>query len=117
MANNDPISPKWREKMAGKDEFVLRLYTVFVSEEPKRLELIRKAVQTGDTPKIAYLAHSLKGSAATMGAETLRQCCLDLELASKAGDTAKTAKSFKDIEAALEDLFAYMRRKLENAPD
>jgi HPt (histidine-containing phosphotransfer) domain-containing protein len=54
-----PITSEWMERMRGKQDFVERLFTVFVTEEPKRLERIREALGREDAEAMAYLTHSL----------------------------------------------------------
>lgn len=107
-----PITGEWMERMRGKPDFVERLFTVFVTEEPKRLERIREALGREDAEAMAYLTHSLKGSAATMGAEELRECCLKLELAAKDGDLAASRAAFGELEAAMERVYGFMRAVL-----
>lgn len=55
---------------------VLRCVWTEVSERRRRLE---EAVAGGDLPTAALHAHTIKSSAATMGAETLRQAAAMVE--------------------------------------
>lgn len=111
--DNKPISQAWLDKMNGKDTFVQRLFTVFVTEEPKRMETIRAALEDRDTAQMAYLTHSLKGAAATMGAEGLRQCALELELAGKAGNLEESRACFDRLHREIERVYVFMREFLE----
>lgn len=110
--NTLPISQEWLDKMQGKETFVQRLFTVFVTEEPKRMETIHAALEAQDTKQMAYLTHSLKGSAATMGAEGLRQCALGLELAGKDNDLQKSRACYAALEAEIERVYMFMRGQL-----
>lgn len=108
-----PISDAWMEKMKGKNTFIHRLFTVFITEEPKRVELIREALKQRDAAQMAYLTHSLKGSAATMGAEALRQSCLDLELAAKAEDLEHSETHFRILEIEINRVYGFMQEFLD----
>jgi len=66
-----------------KSAFLGRLFEVFLQDEPARMEALATAVNTRDLKQVAYLAHSLKGAAATMAMERLRDACRGLEFAAK----------------------------------
>lgn len=113
--SDQPICKQWMDKMEGKDAFVQRLFSVFIAEEPKRVEQIRTALAERDTDQLAYLTHSLKGSAATMGAEQLRESCLALELAAREGDVARSDACFEELEERIDEVYAFMKSRLPEA--
>ncbi|MGE4554490.1 MAG: Hpt domain-containing protein [Desulfovibrionaceae bacterium] len=108
-----PLTQAFLDSMRGKEAFLNRLFTVFVTEEPKRIEEIRQVLARNDRERLRYLAHSLKGSAATMGAETLKDCCKALELASEDNDPAGVDRRFAELEAEIGRVFAYMQARLD----
>jgi HPt (histidine-containing phosphotransfer) domain-containing protein len=61
------------------------LLEVFLKDARTRLELVRAALAAGDAQALANEAHSLKGSAGTMGARHLQGLCRRLESLGKAG--------------------------------
>ena len=79
---------KLRERFDNDDELLAEIFAVFAGEAPGRRSGMETALAAGDLAKLAGMAHSLKGVAATMFAEPLRQAAYDLEMASKAGDAA-----------------------------
>lgn len=107
--HNDPISKAWFEKMQGKESFVSRLFIVFLREEPLRVAKIHTAVETGDLEQVKYLAHSLKGAAATMGAEPLRETCLELELAAKSNDKAGSDEALRHMDEQVARVYDVMQ--------
>jgi PAS domain S-box-containing protein len=53
----------------------------FLEDAPKQLAQLRARLDASDGPGLCMRAHTLKGSAATVGAEALRAVALDLETA------------------------------------
>lgn len=108
MAKNDVIDSHFLESMAKKKPFLKKMFAVFVSQEPKRVQQIRDALESGDVDQLRHLAHSLKGGAATMGAERVRECCLMLENATKANDMAAVRTHLNDLEAEMNNAYTFM---------
>ena len=113
MSKDDAISREWYETLAEKKGFLDRLFSAFLRNEPKRVEEIREAVAREDFEQLRFLTHSLKGSAATMGAERLRARCQLLEEAVKAEDRERIRTGFAEMEREVEDVFTYMREHME----
>ena len=73
-----------------KQSMLAKLTHLFVDNEcPKRLEAWREALETTDRDAIGRCAHSLKGSAANMGAQRLSQHCGEME--TRAQDMSREA--------------------------
>lgn len=79
MADKEVIDSKFLASMSTKQPFLKRMFTVFISQEPKRIQEIKDALKSQDVERLRHLAHALKGGAATMGVERVRDCCLELE--------------------------------------
>jgi HPt (histidine-containing phosphotransfer) domain-containing protein len=56
---------------------------IFMKQTPGRLEAIRTALARGDANRVHYLAHTLHGAAATLGANALAHACAALEEAAQ----------------------------------
>jgi HPt (histidine-containing phosphotransfer) domain-containing protein len=69
------------------------LIDLFISELPRRLNLIREAIGHADTGQMAAAAHALRGSSLLLGAMTMAGLCLEIELAAKAGLVAPARAS------------------------
>ena len=105
----------WSElltKARGNTGFLMRLFSAFVAEQPVHLETMREALALADCEHLAFLAHSLKGAAATMCAPLLREACLDVERAAKAQELDQAAVAFPIMETAMLDVLTAMRGKL-----
>jgi len=63
----------------GGDQALLReLVGIFVDDGPRRLEALREAMKAADVQQLEQVAHSLKGSAANLGAARLQESALAL---------------------------------------
>ncbi len=67
-------------------EMLSEYYINFLETSTPTVEQIRFAFHEGDLPVISSLAHKLKSSARTVGANALADCCLALETAGNDGD-------------------------------
>jgi len=65
------------------------LLALFISELDPRLDAIRDAIERADQKAISAAAHALKGSSALVGARTMAELCLQIEIASRSGAMAK----------------------------
>lgn len=77
-----------RQRFDDDEELLAEIFRVFVAETPGRRAEFEAALAAGDMGRLAHQAHSLKGVAGTMLAESLRQAAYDLEMAAKAEDAA-----------------------------
>ena len=60
--------------------------TLFLADLGPRLEGIREGLAARDGQDVARWAHSLRGSAANLGAERLATLCGEIEVAGRRGD-------------------------------
>jgi HPt (histidine-containing phosphotransfer) domain-containing protein len=82
---------KLRQRFDDDEALLAEIFAVFKCESPGRRRHIEAALAGADCDRMAGLAHSLKGVAATMFAEPLRQAAYTLEMAARAGDIAAVA--------------------------
>ena len=108
MSVKQAVDNQFLESMEGKHPFLKRMFTVFISQEPKRIGEIRQAIEDRDMEKLRHLAHALKGGAATMGVTGVRDCCLLLENASKNQDITEAQSLIDTLESEIQDAYAFM---------
>ena len=82
---------------------------LFLDNVPKRVEQIRGAMDNGDLTEPERGAHSLKSSAANVGAQHLQKISSELELAALQGELQRV----RDLLPKLEQAFAQAARALE----
>jgi HPt (histidine-containing phosphotransfer) domain-containing protein len=56
-----------------------RLQSSFARDTPERLSALRAGVAAGDATAVAFAVHTLKGSAANLGARELVATCVQIE--------------------------------------
>jgi HPt (histidine-containing phosphotransfer) domain-containing protein len=64
-------------------EFLREIIGIFLSDTPLRIQELEDSLGTGDTQKFTRAAHSIKGSAANLGATALGASAQALEAESK----------------------------------
>jgi two-component system, sensor histidine kinase and response regulator len=88
------------------------LMEAFESSLPECVADIAAAARRGDEIELRRVAHLLKGSAATLGAEHLRLCCQALEHATRAQDLDAGGAQLDDLEAIATEAREALRREL-----
>ena len=72
----------------GKEGLLASLVDMFAAEAPKRLEAMRTQLAGGDANGLMETAHTLKGTAATLGATTVADVSRELEMLARSGALA-----------------------------
>ena len=100
------------KELGGEDDPGLfqELVDVFLTDTPPRLEAMTEAVANGDAEALMTAAHSLKSSAANMGALHLSALCRQLEAQGREGNHA-----MGDDVAAAKQEFETVARLLREA--
>jgi len=88
---------------------VRKVIAEFLRSSPSLIAKLRDAATRGDAPAIRTLAHSMKGTSATLGAVALSHRCAELEDLSRSGSVADAAARV----SAIESLYAAARTALE----
>lgn len=98
-------------------EFLPSLIEVFETESAQRLANIQENLKQSDITKLSVEAHSLKGTSATFGAESLRSLSERIEKSAKAGDLATVEALVPEVPARLEAVISALHEfsaKLES---
>ncbi|NEP77080.1 MAG: response regulator [Okeania sp. SIO3B3] len=111
---NLPVDREWLDKMlAGREDFLKRMFSVFLAEEPKRLDKLRQALEDMDMEQLRFLGHSTKGASATLGASGARDHAHALELAAQSGDGEAVKTAHNLLHEEMQRVFGFMRRFLD----
>ncbi|MEA2678183.1 MAG: two-component system, sensor histidine kinase [Chloroflexota bacterium] len=89
-----------RASVGDDDDFMRDLINTFLAEEPANLELVAAAAARGDAEAIVRPAHTLKSSAAAIGAARLSAICRQIEFAGREGRTTELAALTEDAQEA-----------------
>lgn len=87
------------KRMMADEGFAREVAAGFVEELPALVNELKQRVALGDLEPIWKQAHRIKGSAANVGGETLRDICFEIERAAKAGDLARATQWIPDLDA------------------
>jgi len=101
----DPAAIECLREQVGSGDALERFVALFKAHTPTKLAQLHEAVEEGNEEAVRQIAHSLKGSAASLGAVRMAAVCRELESASPAqalGLTATLEIAFADTIAALE---------------
>lgn len=109
-----PVDPETLQMLAdlqepGEPDILRELITLFLRDTPERLEALRQAHASADEASAARAAHSIKGSAGSLGALELQAHASAAEAAARRGD----AEAITSALAALDHEFALVRQQLE----
>jgi len=92
-------------RATGGNETIARsVVKIFLSDSPKKLALLRRAVSTKDAGTLATVAHSLKGSLALIGAQKAAGTARNLQAMGRLGNLSGAAAEFGVLESELEEL-------------
>jgi CheY-like chemotaxis protein/HPt (histidine-containing phosphotransfer) domain-containing protein len=91
-------SEMFLQRMMGDKEFAYDVAAGFMEELPALLSALREEFAHGNLESIWKQAHKIKGSAANVGGEALRDAAFELEQVGKAGDLSQVAKLISDLE-------------------
>lgn len=95
------------DRVAGDSSFVEELVGLFLTDVPAKIADLTQAIDTLDAARVEKLAHSLKGTSATVKAGAFEAVALELELAAKAGETQK----WQSLANQLRDEFVHIERQ------
>jgi len=93
----------------GANDFVTTLIDLYLVESSSRLAALKEAAARRDWPLVRFVAHSLKGSSGTIGANGLADICGELEERARQTNVDGTP----ELVTALEDEFTRVRHALE----
>lgn len=96
-------------RVMGDEELMRHVLAGFLAGIPDQLTELRRYIAGADMQAVARLAHTIKGSAANIGAKDLRSGALRLEKAAQAGEV----ESVEILETQLESRFERLRFVLE----
>jgi HPt (histidine-containing phosphotransfer) domain-containing protein len=86
-------------RLGDDDEDLLReIVGLYLEEAPAQIERLKQAVLDRDVDQVIHLGHSVRGSAANLGAETLARVAGQLETAGRNGDLASFGSTIEQLD-------------------
>lgn len=100
----------------GEPDLLRELLTLFLRDTPERLEALRHALAAGDLESAGRAAHSLKGSAANLGAMDLHELASQTEQRARAADAAGVQLYLEGLDAEYRRVYAELSAVLSTRP-
>lgn len=89
-----------------------RILTKFKAKMPGILTELEQGIRAGDSEHVGLLAHTLKGMASNLAAESLRAAAFELEQLAKNGELGEAAASLEKIQREYERCEEDMRETI-----
>ena len=83
----------------------------FLEDIPRQIEALRGFLDAGDAPGAECQAHTIKGAAANVGGERLREVAFEMEKAGKAGDLDVVKGRMADFDMQFDALKEAMKKE------
>ena len=103
------------KRLQNDREFLNVLYGAFIEDLPNKFNALDEAIAGRELKSAQQAAHSLKGAAATVGAASLREAALEMEMAARDGDADKIKTLCPGLRAAAEQTLREMTKVLKGA--
>jgi two-component system, sensor histidine kinase and response regulator len=91
-------------RMEGDKDLLAELIDICLTEAPRMMDDIRRAIDADDPIRLERAAHAFKGSLASLGARTVANDASGLEAMGRTGDITGARARFGDMEHDYRDL-------------
>ena len=92
------------EQAADDTDLLQELIEIFKDSCTSDFDLIRVGIVNGDAAQISSAAHSIKGAAASLGLEGIKDVALEMEKDSRGGGVEVAKNRLADLEKLLAEL-------------
>jgi HPt (histidine-containing phosphotransfer) domain-containing protein len=97
-----------REQVAFDDELLVELIDLFFSERERQSAEMKQALQSAEYEQLSRIAHTIKGSLASLHALAAKQDAQNLELSSKNLERANSERFLAALERNLDVLEGHL---------
>jgi len=101
----------------GEAELVEELMDIFQIDTAERLELLGRAVESGNYSTAGQEAHTIKGSALQVGAVRVADVCRQMELEARKPQPADLRPLFRALLTNFDEVRGVMAERRPAAPD
>ncbi len=85
------------ERVGGNIKVLRDLAGIFLTDTPKRMKVIRAAIEKQNAGTVAATAHSLKGSAGIFGVKEIVEAARNLEMLGRGGNLQGAREIFEEL--------------------
>src|SRR5439155_387393 len=93
-------------RLDGDRELFLEIAGLFSEDAPRLETQMREAIQEGDSEKLLFAAHTLKGAVSNFCASSTYEAAKELETLARQGDMTSAGKVFPSLEENLHNLLS-----------
>ncbi len=104
-------SARMMERLMNDEALAERVVVSFRTDIPNQIRLLKDFIDTRNLEAVERQAHLIRGAAANVDGDDLREGALEMEKAAKTGDIDLLRALFHDIEIRFESLAAAMDRR------
>ena len=104
------------DRLMGDAETAKIVINIFLDDIPRQIESMKRSLETSDAATVERIAHSIKGAAANIGGEALRQLAGEIEKACKDGRFNAVAGRGPELEHQFNRLKEALQRPEETTP-
>lgn len=117
MLDAEIIDPRALARLEewGGPRLLTQMIRLFLENAPQRVEQVRKGLEEGSLKDAERGVHSLKSSAANVGAVRLSRVAAEMEEAALSGDAEAVAGQLSRLEAELVSARDLLAARLANA--
>ncbi len=101
----------------GGEKLVSQMVRLFLTNAPTRMSQIRDGANGADAKEVEKGSHSLKSSAANLGAMRVHELCAAIEDAAEAGEVERIRSLLPDLEAAYEAVIQELQEVVKGLPE
>jgi signal transduction histidine kinase/DNA-binding response OmpR family regulator len=96
------------ERCLGNPQVAFRVLDVFAVQATEEIARLQRALAEGNLERLSRLAHSLKGSASNISADSVRKVARELEKLAAAGDFGPLAGKLDELKTELERCMTFI---------
>jgi PAS domain S-box-containing protein len=104
------------DRVTGSEEVIRQVLDLFLEDIPRRIEVLRSHIGAGDASRAGDEAHTIKGAAANIGGEALREVAFEIEKAGRTKDTVKLREMLPVLERRFQELKSVIVADAEAGP-
>ncbi|MEA3416727.1 MAG: response regulator, partial [Thermodesulfobacteriota bacterium] len=102
--------PAMMSRLMDDEDLARTVIAGFLEDMPKQISALKSFVEQGEAEQAGAQAHKIKGAAANIGGEALREAAFEMEKAGKTGDLSALSVSMTDLEKHFERLKEAMEK-------
>jgi PAS domain S-box-containing protein len=93
-------------RMRGDEVMAKEILAIFRDDMPRQITVLKACLERGDAAGVERQAHALKGAAANVGCERLREVASEMERGAEAGDLEAVTAGLTELDAQATALLA-----------